>query len=161
MNYISKLTSMAVLIFAITSCGGEENTQAHETPKPLESEPVTESETVTDSEPVTDSESVPEQLIELSSLEILANPEATFKTTKRLNYLAYNEADINITLFITNRDGEQLARYHIHAGDYAKVKIQLQADDQIVIMRWHHLEHVQKEYIEVADLSDISFNGFE
>jgi hypothetical protein len=94
-------------------------------------------------------------------LEILAQPDATFKTTKALDYLAYNESDNNITLFITNTDGNRLARYHIAAGEFTEVKVQLQTDETTIIVRWHLLERVEKHYIEVDDLAYISFDGFE
>ena len=143
MNYIRKLAIVALSLFGLIACGGEENTDTQAQPIPVESSPIVEQEK------------------EFNSLEILAQPDATFKTTKTLDYLAYNESDNNITLFITNTDGNRLARYHIAAGEFTEVKIQLQTDETTIIVRWHLLERVEKHYIELDDLAYISFDGFE
>jgi hypothetical protein len=143
MNYISKLAMVTLPLFGLIACGGEENIDTQAQPITVESAPIIEQEK------------------ELNSLEILAQPDATFKTTKALDYLAYNESDNNITLFITNTDGNRLARYHIAAGEFTEVKVQLQTDETTIIVRWHLLERVEKHYIEVDDLAYISFDGFE
>jgi hypothetical protein len=143
MNYIRKLAMVALPLFGLIACGGEENTDTQTQPISVEISPIVEQEK------------------ELNSLEILAQPDATFKTTKTLDYLAYNESENNITLFITNTDGNRLARYRITAGDYVQVKVQLQKDETTIIVRWHLLENVEKHYVEVADLAYISFDGFQ
>ncbi len=143
MNYISKLAMVTLPLFGLIACGGEENTDTQVQPIPVENTPIVEQEK------------------QLNTLEILAQPDATFKTTKTLTYTAYNESDNNITLFITNTDGNRLARYHIAAGEFTQVKVQLQTDETTIIVRWHLFEHVEKQYVEVADLAYISFDGFE
>ncbi|HCM47961.1 MAG TPA: hypothetical protein DIS98_10830 [Colwellia sp.] len=143
MYYQYKLGVFFVLVTGLLSCGGGEESQQPNLASPPEN--------VTPILP-------PEK--ELTTDEIVADPSATFKTSKKINYSAFNETTFNITLFITNIGGTELARYYIKAGDFIDISVQLDAAATEIDMRWHYLEHIKKERALVAELSHVNFNGF-
>jgi hypothetical protein len=132
-----------LLVTGLFSCGGSEDSQQPN----LDTSPE-------NSTPIL----LPEK--ELTTDEIVADPSATFKTSNKINYSVLNETNLNVTLFITNSSGSELARYYIKAGEFTDVSIQLDTAVTEIGMRWHYLEQVKKERILVADLSHINFSGF-
>ncbi len=135
-----------LVVTSLFSCGGggsSDNSQQQElTPPPENVAPITQPKPI------------------LTAADIVADPNATFKTSKKVDYSAYNESDIDITLFVINSDGDKLARYHIKAGEFADISVQLDSAAVEIGMRWHQLEHVKKEYALITELSNVYFTGF-
>jgi hypothetical protein len=143
MYYQYKLGVFLILVTGLFSCDGSEESQQSDLASPPEN--ITLMLT-------------PEK--ELTTDEIVADSSATFKTSKKINYSAFNETKFNITLFITNIGGTELARYYIKAGDFVDISVQLDAAATEIDMRWHYLEYIKKERALVAELSHVNFNGF-
>ncbi len=142
MNYFRIMTILLLpfIVIGLTACGGGEGDDSAATPTvpPVTSPPVEE----------------------LNSDEILADPNASFKTSKAVEFAAYNESDTNITFFVFDNLGTVLARYYIDAGSFADVNIQLAAAEQTIAISWNYREHFKKQDIELADLTQVNFSGF-
>jgi len=141
-----KLGVCFLVVTSLFSCGGggsSDNSQQQELiPPPENVVPIPQ----------------PDQIV--TTADIVADPNATFKTSKKVDYSAYNESDIDITLFVIDSDGDKLARYYIKAREFADISVQLDSAEVEIGMRWHHLEHVKKEYALVTEISNVYFIGF-
>lgn len=152
MCYQYKLGVFLLMVSGLFSCGGgEDSQQANPASPPENNTPVAQ---VENSTPIL----LPQE--ELTIDDIVAQPSATFKTSNVVTYSALNETNFNITLFITNNDGGELARYYIKAGEFTNISLQLDLAATEISMRWHYLEQVKKEHILIAELSHINFTGF-
>jgi len=148
-----KIVSLISVLFSLSGCGGGGGSESG-TPA-ASSEPVTQT---TQTETQTETE---ETETDLSTEDVLADPDASFKTSKTVNYDAYNDSDVNVTLYIYNRDNKAIARHYIKSGELSKVKLQVPTAHQIISVAWHYREFVQTEQLTLADLTSISFTGIE
>ncbi len=152
MYYHYKLGIILLLLFSLISCGeGEEGQQAELASPSENSTSAPSSENVTSASPPAK---------ELVSDEIIADENATFATSKTVNYSALNETELNITLFITSYNGSELARYYIKAGEFIDIMVQVDIAATEIGMRWHYHEQVKKDHVLLANLTHINFTGF-
>jgi len=166
MNSIKKLISISVCCVYLTACGGGSEGEAStpSTTTPSTSTPSTTTSTATETSTATTTEVVttePEEVIEeLVTEEVLADPDASFKVTQHVDYTAYNNSDVNVTLFIYDSLQKVVARHYIKSNDSAEVSVQLPTSTQTVSMSWHYREHVLQDAADVLGISTVNFSGF-
>jgi len=110
---------------------------------------------------VVESEDVISEPDTLNTQDVLADPDADFKTFQDVNFIATNDSDLNVTLYIYDDLQETIARRYIASNSSTEVAIQVPTTQQTLAMHWHYRELVKEDEVALKDISAFSFTGFE
>lgn len=95
-----------------------------------------------------------------STNESLASPGAEFKTYKSVSYMAYNQGDHDITLYVYERNGNLLHRTVISKKSNKLVNYNISIADTNVIHTWRFRENVLSVTTNINTISSSSFTSF-
>lgn len=92
--------------------------------------------------------------------DVLADPDAQFNTYQSVNFIANNDSDLNVTLYVYDDMQGMVARHYIAAKGSAEVAMQIPMAEEGITVKWHARELVHEQTVNLLALSTLNFEGF-
>jgi len=95
-----------------------------------------------------------------STKESLASPEAEFRTYKPVSYIAYNQGNHDVALYVYGKNSNLLHRTVIPKHSNRRVNYHIPIADTNVIHTWRFRENVLSTTTSINNISSSSFTSF-